>query len=148
MTCMGLLFKAVNPIMKLILRSPLHAPISERIMIIRFTGRKSGRKYSTPVSYFRDGDRVVCFTHSPWWKNIGDGAAVTVRIRGEEMQGHAVAIHGDVGCKSEKLAEMLKAVPGDAGFYNVHFDENGDPNREDVERAVQDAVLIHIELES
>ena len=65
-------------------------------MIITFTGRKSGRKYGTPVSYFREGDQVVCFTHSPWWKNIGGGSEVKLRIQGENRIGHAVAITNDV----------------------------------------------------
>ncbi len=146
MGCMNLLFKVLNPIMKLILRSPLHAIVSKRIMIISFSGRKSGREYSTPVSYFQEGDRVVCFTHSPWWKNIGDGSAEKVRIQGVDFNGHAVAISGDVEQKVENLTKMLEAVPGDAGFYNVQFDERGVPRREDVERAVQEAVLIRIQL--
>ena len=116
-------------------------------MIITFTGRKSGRKYATPVSYFREGDQVVCFTHSPWWKNISDGSEVKLKIQGEERIGHAVAITEDVERKEENLTKMLKAVPSDAGFYNVKFDENGELKREDVKLAVKEAVLIHIRLE-
>ncbi len=148
MGCMSLMFKIINPIMKWILRSPLHSRISKRIMIFTFAGRKSGRKYSTPVSYLRDGDRVVCFTHNPWWKNIAEGAEVKVRIQGVDFDGHAVAISDDVECKVENLTKMLKAVPGDAAFYNVKFDANGEPKRGDVERAALDTVLISIQLES
>jgi hypothetical protein len=146
MGCMNLMFKLLNPIMKLILRSPLHPLVSKRIMIIRFSGRNSGCEYATPVSYFRDGDLVVCFTHSPWWKNIGDGAAVSARIQGVDFNGRAVAISEDVEQKVENLTRMLQAVPSDAGFYNVRFDEKGVPLREDVERAVREAVLIRIRL--
>ncbi len=146
MGCMSLLFKVINPIMKWILQSPLHSRISKRIMIITFTGKKSGRGYSTPVSYFREGEKVICFTHSPWWKNIADGAEVKVRIQGEDFKGHGVAIKDDVDLKMENLTKLIRAVPGDSRFYNVEFDENGDPNKDDIERAVVDAMLIHIQL--
>ena len=146
MGCMELLFKVINPIMKLILRSPLHATISKRIMIITFTGKLSGREYSTPVSYFHEGDQVICFTHGSWWRNIADGADVKVRIQGEELRGHAVAVKDDIGRKVENLTKMMKAVPSDAGFYNVKFDEHGEPRREDIESAASDAVLINIQL--
>ncbi len=148
MGCMELLFKIINPVMKLILRSPLHSMISKRIMIITFTGRKSGREYSTPVSYFREGDRVVCFTHGPWWRNIGGGSEVKLRILGEDHTGHAVAITDDVERKVENLTKMLKAVPSDAGFYSVKFDAIGEPRREDIQLAVKDAVMISIQLEA
>jgi hypothetical protein len=144
---MNLFFKMINPIMKLILRSPLHAVISTRIMIITFRGGLSGRQYSTPVSYFQEGDQVICFTHSPWWKNIACGAGVDVRIRGEDLRGYAVAVADDLGQKVDNLTKMMKAVPGDAAFYNVKFDGHGEPRREDIESAARDAVLIQIQIE-
>jgi deazaflavin-dependent oxidoreductase (nitroreductase family) len=121
--------------------------ISKRIMIIMFTGRKSGRKYSTPVSYFQEGDRVICFTHGSWWKNIADSADVGVRIRGEDFRGYAVAVADDLEQKVDNLTKMMKAVPGDAAFYNVKFDEHGEPQRADIELAAKDAVMIQIQLE-
>jgi hypothetical protein len=51
----------------LILRSPLHQLMSGKYAIIEFTGRKSGRVYTTPVAYVRDGDRVLLSTDSHWW---------------------------------------------------------------------------------
>jgi len=147
MGCMTLLFKIINPVMKLILRSPLHAVMSNRIMIIMFTGRKSGRQYSTPISYFQEGDQVICFTHSPWWKNMAESADVGLRIRGEILRGLAVAINDDVERKVESLTKMLKALPGEASFYNVQFDEYGEPLQEDLELAAREAVMIHIQLD-
>jgi hypothetical protein len=39
-------------------------------MIITFTGKKSGKQYATPVSYFQENGSIVCFTHGHWWKNL------------------------------------------------------------------------------
>ena len=48
--------KGVNVILSLILRSGLHTLLSKRFMLLSFTGRKSGKKYTVFVGYQRDGD--------------------------------------------------------------------------------------------
>ncbi len=72
----------VNRAMKLVLRSPMHGLVSKTVLLISFHGRKSGKTYTTPVSYSQNGDQVVIFTHAAWWKNLRSGAPVTLRLRG------------------------------------------------------------------
>jgi hypothetical protein len=117
-------------------------------MIITFTGRSSGKQYITPVSYYQEGDQVICFTHAEWWKNIGAGATVNVRVRGQDYEGHGVAIPDDVDQKEGGLFKLLKAVPSDAGFYTVKLDENKEPVMEDIKRAVADSVMIQITVQA
>jgi hypothetical protein len=50
--------------MKLVLRSPAHGVVSKTILLITFTGRKSGKTYTTPVSYSQFDDQVYVFTHA------------------------------------------------------------------------------------
>ena len=66
------LFKVINFFVELLLRSPAHGLFSDSLMVIYFTGRKSGKPFRTPVRYQRDGTKVVCFTHkeTKWWPNI------------------------------------------------------------------------------
>ncbi len=52
----------LNKMMMWMLRSPFHGIVSKNIMLITVTGRKSGKKYTLPVSYVRDGDLVLCST--------------------------------------------------------------------------------------
>jgi hypothetical protein len=91
--------RTVNPLMKALLRSPLHGLRSGRLALITVTGRKSGREYTFPTGYERDGDTVTITVSWPdqkvWWRNLRDGGApVRLRLKGEERSGHAVA-HGD-----------------------------------------------------
>ncbi|NIM06334.1 MAG: nitroreductase family deazaflavin-dependent oxidoreductase, partial [Armatimonadetes bacterium] len=95
MSLASALYRAINPIMMSLLKSPMHSLVSKNLMIITFTGRKSGKEYATPVSYFEDNGKVYCFTHSGWWRNVGEGARVRLRIRGVEYQGLAEAIPDD-----------------------------------------------------
>ena len=86
-----------NSFVPRLLRSPLHFFISGRMMLVTFTGHKSGKSYTTPVEYCRDNERVIFFTQRErvWWKNLRGGAAVTVRIAGRDLTGQAQAITDD-----------------------------------------------------
>lgn len=55
--------KWMNASMKLFLKTPgLQNVIGKTIALITFTGRKIGKRYTTPVTYYRDGDTVVILT--------------------------------------------------------------------------------------
>ena len=59
---MSAFMKIGNTFIKLFLRSPLHRMMSKSTLLITFTGRKSGNKYTTPVNYSlegKDGDNFV-----------------------------------------------------------------------------------------
>ena len=80
-----------NPFMKWLLRSPLHGLVSGKYVLITVTGRKSGRQYTTPVQYGRDGTRLFIITSRDyiWWRNLRGGAEVALALRGEEAAGWA-----------------------------------------------------------
>lgn len=136
----------VNSAMKFVLRSPVHTMVSKSILLITFTGRKSGKTYTTPVSYSQSGDQVYVFTHANWWVNLRSGAPVTLRIRGREFQGLAEPVAEDKCAVAAGLAEHLRKVRSDARYYDVTFDEHGNPRTEEVEAAAQTVVMIPIRL--
>jgi hypothetical protein len=70
----------LNKVMSTVIRSPLHGMVSKSIMLITFTGRKSGKTYTTPISYTRNDDLVTAFTHAKWVRNLDGGAPVTLII--------------------------------------------------------------------
>ncbi len=89
-----LLWDIGNRIITLLLRSPLHRPLSKGLLLISFTGRKSGKTYTTPVSYFRDGEAIILFSNRDraWWRNLEGGAPVTLRVQGETFKGVATPV--------------------------------------------------------
>jgi hypothetical protein len=85
-----------------LLRSPLHALVSGRLMLITVTGRRSGREHTLPVIYERSGDvlnvPVMWAERKLWWRNLRDGGArVLVRLRGRELRAHGEAVVGADG---------------------------------------------------
>jgi deazaflavin-dependent oxidoreductase (nitroreductase family) len=136
----------VNHAMKLVLRSPVHGMVSKTILLITFTGRKSGKTYTTPVSYSQFDDQVYVFTHATWWKNLRSGTPVTLRLRGREVRGLAEPVAEDKQAIAARLIAHLRKVPSDAGFYGVTFDDHRNPRAEEVEKAAQTVVMINIRL--
>jgi deazaflavin-dependent oxidoreductase (nitroreductase family) len=132
--------------MELALRSPVHGMVSKTILLITFTGRKSGMTYTTPVSYSQYDDQVYIFTHAVWWKNLRSGPPVTLRLRGREFQGRAEPVAEDKQAIAARLIAHLRKVPSDARFYGVTFDDHRNPRAEEVEKAAQTVVMICIRL--
>jgi deazaflavin-dependent oxidoreductase (nitroreductase family) len=59
------------------------------LMVITTTGRKSGKQFSTPIGYVRDGSDVLAFNvggGSNWYKNVLVNPTVTLNIKGQAAQ--------------------------------------------------------------
>jgi F420H(2)-dependent quinone reductase len=80
----------------------LGARLRRRVTLITYTGRRSGRTFSTPVAYRRRGDEIDIVANMPdaktWWHNfVGEGAPISLTLDGAERAGHAVAHRDDKG---------------------------------------------------
>ena len=76
--------------------------ISRHLTVVTYTGRRSGRSFSTPVAYRREGDVVTIAVAFPdaknWWRNFtGNGGRIALELDGTNQEGHAVARRGDKG---------------------------------------------------
>ena len=142
------LYRVINPVVKKILRSPLHGVLSQNTLLLEFTGRKSGRKLSTPVSYHSSDGIAHCFTRKSfvWWKNLNSGEPVYATIKGKRhlVRPEVEAENSEI--KGEALRHFLRAVPRDAPHSGVSLDTNGDPNVDDIQRVVSDMVYVRLPL--
>jgi hypothetical protein len=86
----------LNRGVRLILRSPLHRPLSGQLLLITVTGRRTGKSYTLPVGYRESGGTVRIGVAMParkrWWRNLSDGAPVRLWLRGAERTGRGVAL--------------------------------------------------------
>jgi hypothetical protein len=87
--------RAINPLVRAVLRSPAHGLLSSHLALITVTGRRSGRTFTFPVGYHGGGDRLTIGVDWPerkrWWRNLLDGAPVELRLRGVRRTGTARA---------------------------------------------------------
>lgn len=76
----GLLYRwIINPALRILLRSPLHGLVSDRVMLVTYTGRRTGRQYTIPVLYREGGDRLWVKVGQPE-RNNGGGTSATARL--------------------------------------------------------------------
>jgi hypothetical protein len=76
--------------------------VSRHLTIVTYTGRRSGRTFSTPVGFQRDGSTVTILVSLPerktWWRNFtGDGGPISLHLDGTDRTGHAAASVDDEG---------------------------------------------------
>jgi len=136
-----------NSIMAFVLRSPLHGMLSKNTMLITYSGRKSGKAYTTPVNYIQveDGLLVTSYRKRTWWRNLRGGASVTLRLQGKDRQATAEVYEDDENV-TRYLAAYLSKAPQVAKYFNVLLDDKGEPNLADVRRAAGERVIIRVQL--
>ena len=80
-----------NDFMSWVLRSPLHGMLSNSMMLITVTGRKSGKKYTLPVNYYRENGCLWVLTNRDrsWWRNVQGGAPVSLLLRRQPVSAYA-----------------------------------------------------------
>jgi deazaflavin-dependent oxidoreductase (nitroreductase family) len=137
-----------NSMVALMLKTPgLQRFLGRALMLLTFTGRRSGERYTIPVSYARVGDRVLAVTKvfRHWWKNFETNPEVELRLAGKVYAGRASAAVGDES-RFEQLRDYLATRPMDAKAYGVRM-ENRSPVAEDVRALLPQVVMVDITLD-
>jgi deazaflavin-dependent oxidoreductase (nitroreductase family) len=140
-----------NAIMAWLLRSPMHGLLSQNTMLMTYTGRKSGKTYSTPMNFVRaqeDGGEIFLTTsyrHRTWWRNLRGGASVVLRVQGRDLKGRAEALEAPADV-AEGLGHFLQLTPSWAKYYQVKLDPDGKPNASDLAEAAKSRVIVRTRL--
>lgn len=137
------LFVVINPTMRLVLSSPLHFLVSRSLLLIRYKGRRTGIWRTTPLRYVQDGDAIRCFTSkgTQWWRNLQDGAEVTLTVRGKRLEYEATAIT-DPNRTRPLLAAYLEQYPQDATYHDVSLTATGTPDPATLDQAASNSVVV------
>ena len=100
-----MLLKVVNPALSLALKTPLGRFIPG-FMVVEFTGRKSGKRYSTPVSAHRLDGELFVLLEAQWKYNFRDGADAVVYLDGARSTKHGQLLSepGMVAPIAERIA--------------------------------------------
>ena len=139
-----LLFAIINPVMRMLLRSPIHGWWSDSLMLITFTGRKSRRQFTTPVRYIRTGETIRCFTaaENQWWLNLRSPAVVRLHIKAKTAPYTAQAVYEDAAETRKWLLIYLGLFPQDAAHHNVRLKKDKSPVEADLDYAVANGIVV------
>ena len=131
--------------MRRLLESPAHWPLSRWFAVLAWSGRRTRRRYSTPVSYVREGDTSYVTTGDRWWRNLIGGAPVALRIAGRWHRGNAVVIT-DPKQSQEEHERLFRQHPWFRALAGIPRGHEGGPDRNAVDRSVAAGrVLVRIE---
>jgi hypothetical protein len=138
------MFGFINPVMRALLRSPLHGIFSNSIMIIGFRGRKSGKSYETPVRYVRMGDSIRCYSSADtlWWRNLRGGAEVMLRVAGQDGRYFATVTENDPEAVSSALTHYFSIYPQDAAYHDVKMRKDGTPDPAMLKTAAEHGIYV------
>jgi hypothetical protein len=141
------IFSAANTVIRPLLRSPLHTVLSGRLMLLEYTGAKTGTRYSFPVGYFPwdDGD-VLVFSSANWPRTLDRARDVRVLIKGRWFTA-APTVIGPAERRADLLAEFAKRYGAKAAgraMRNVPNDR--EPTRDELLDAANGTSLVHLAL--
>jgi len=125
----------LNIPMRVLLRLPISTPLSGRLMLVSFTGRKTGKAYRQPVSYVRHDDTLLTPGGGNWKWNLRDGQLVRIRLRGQDVLARPELIK-DLDEIERLLARMMAVNPTVSAFVGVPKGPDGRLDRKRLEAAV------------
>ena len=83
------LINLLNPVVRAVLRSPLHPAVDGALLELHVIGRKTGRRYDIPVGYTTLDEQLLVLTQHTWRANLRGGADIEVTHRGRRQAMHA-----------------------------------------------------------
>jgi len=161
-----------NSIIKFLLLSPLHGFASKDILLLEYTGRRSGKKIIVPLSYIREelatgavesGENneknkggesdsrdvaheadylILSLRRRTWWRNLRGGVPVRLRVRGKWIPGIGEAIE-DKEKAAHDLGLYIQKQTYLAKYFEVRMDE-GKPAPEDLAREVEKRLMVRV----
>jgi len=132
-----------NDFVTFFLRTPLRVFLGNT-MLITVTGCKTGRQYSTPVGFYREGDTlwVISNRDRTWWRNVRNGANVSLLLQGKTLNAFAET-EMNPSAVEKRLLEYIHKIPLAAKSFGIRM-ENKIPNADDVARVAKDRLFIKV----
>jgi deazaflavin-dependent oxidoreductase (nitroreductase family) len=134
--------------LELVMRSPLHKLLSQSVMLLTYTGRKSGMAFTTLVNYVQQDDRrlfVTSLRSSAWWRNLRGGAPVRLHLKGRWIPAWGEVLENSRDA-TEALIAFLRRRPAAARTYGIPAETQGVLNMEGLRRVATDRVVVRFTL--
>src|SRR5262245_65387591 len=128
------LLRVVNVPMRRVLRLPFRTPLNAKLMLLSFTGRKTGRSYLQPVSYVPDGDALLTPAGGKWKLNLNEGVPIRVWLRGRKTWARPEFVRD--ADEIERLLKLMMAGNPRITSFVPFIDPDGHIDRSKLETAL------------
>jgi hypothetical protein len=140
-------FTRANAVVRPLLQSPLHRLLSGRLMLLSYTGGKTGKQYGFTVGYFPwdDGD-VIVSSSANWPKTIGSAKNVRVLIKRRWFAARPTAIR-QLEQKADVLGDFVtRNGPRAAKGLMLGLPGDRQPDRQQLLNAAAKTTLVRLAL--
>jgi deazaflavin-dependent oxidoreductase (nitroreductase family) len=125
----------LNIFMRPILRLPFPTPLTKRLMLVSFTGRKTGKAYQQPVSYVQQDDTLLTPGGGKWKLNLREDQSVRIRLRGRDVFARPEFVR-DPDEIERLIGVMTTANPTVGAFVGIPKATDGRLDRDRLETAI------------
>jgi len=141
----------LSPLVARILRSPLHGVLSGGLLLLTYSGRRSGRRITLPVGYQRKGETVTVLAsrarRKQWWRNFAEPQRVELRLHGRERTGEARLVPGESEEFRAAVEATFQRLPRLGGQFGIRFDRRQGLTSEQRRTVAAEAALVKIALD-
>jgi hypothetical protein len=139
------ILRAVNPVLKSLLGTPLAGPLRKQLMVLNFTGRKSGKQFSLPVSAHVIDNDLYALAGANWKHNFKGGAPARVVYDGKttEMRGELLPNGPAIADLYHRCAQSY-GVKRAQRMMGLQFRDNRIPTPEEFGEAIDRQKLVAI----
>lgn len=143
------LITALNPAVRVGLRSPLHRWLDDSVLMLHVIGRRTGHRYDIPVGFVELGDRLLVVTQHRWRRNLRGGGDIEVTRFGRRFRMHA-ELDEDPDSVADLVAGILArfGVAGVKRRLGIEIEPGAQPTHEDLSAAAREFDIATITLTS
>ena len=137
----------IGPVMRALLRSPLHGLVSGQLMLLMFSGRRSGKRYEVVVGRHELSGVLVVPSASRWRFNLRGGAPVEVMLGGIRRAGRAELVEDpdEVALVYGELLDKVGIRSAQRVGLRVNVDRK--PTRDELKAALVDHGAVRVILD-
>ena len=116
--------RRVNVPMRAVLGLPFPTPLGRSLMLLHYTGRRTGTAYRQPISYVRNGDVLLTPGGGRWTLSLSAGEPVRLRIQGRYVSARPELVTDPEGVQRH-IREIEAANPRAGGFIPIPRQADG-----------------------
>ena len=142
------LVRISNRVVGPLLNSPLHGLLSRALMLLSYTGIRSGRTITIPIGYvpWDEGSVLAASTRTVWVSNLRAGQPVRLRIRGRWHHAEPTVIE-DQDTKIKLIVEFVRRKgPKAAAALRIGLPAEQEPSHEEIAAAATRGRFVRFEL--
>lgn len=116
--------------------------MADRVVVLRFTGRKTGRDFEIPIGHRLIDGRMAILTNSGWRHNFAGGADIVVKRKGQSIPARAELLSDPV-----EVALIYDRLIGEIGWekagrqLGIKINAGRRPTREELEAMIRKSGL-------